>query len=55
MTEEDVKDIKSQVSRECWKKLKIICIQKDLSLPELIKEVLERFVSTKKYESVLEE
>lgn len=55
MTEEDVKDIKTQVSRECWKKLKIICIQRDLLLPELVKDVLEKFVSAKKYENVLEE
>ena len=39
----DKKNISIEVSKECWKRLKILSIQKDISLPELVKDILEKF------------
>lgn len=52
MSKEDKtsKDVKTIVSVEVWKKLKILSIQKDLSLSEMITLALETFVSKKKFE-----
>lgn len=36
------KNISLSISNECWKKLKIISIQKDIALSEYIKDVLEK-------------
>lgn len=44
---EVLKKVTAEVSNECLKKLKILSIQKDLSLAELVKEILERNVSKK--------
>ena len=44
------KDVKATVSVEAWKKLKILSIQKDLSLPEMVTFALESFLSKKKFE-----
>ena len=50
MSKEVMKSIPSEVSKECWKKLKIVAIQKDMSLGQLTREILEKAVSTKKFE-----
>ena len=52
MSKEEVKNVPSSVSKECWKKLKIVAIQKDITLPQLVREILERFTATKKVESL---
>lgn len=52
MSKEDLKSVPAEVSKECWKKLKIVAIQKDISLSQLIKEILERSMSSKKFESI---
>jgi hypothetical protein len=52
MSKEDIKKFSVEVSKECYKKLKILSIQKDLSLPTLVKDILERSVAKK---NVLEE
>jgi len=49
--EKNVRDVKSVVSVEVWKKLKILSIQKDISFPEMVTLALESFVSKKKIES----
>jgi hypothetical protein len=43
----DTKNINIEVSIECWKKLKIISISKDVTLQEVVKDILERSVSKK--------
>lgn len=53
MTKEEQKDVKGSVSKDVWRKLRIIAIQKDVSLPDLIRDVLERFANSKKVEGVL--
>lgn len=55
MSQKDLKDIKTEVTKECWKKLKILSIQKDVALPILVKDILERFVITKRIESTVAE
>ena len=50
MSKENIKPIQPEVSKECWKKLKIVAIQKDITLPQLVKEILERSMSNKKFE-----
>jgi len=52
MSKEEVKSIPAEVSKECWKKLKIVAIQKDISLGQLVKDILERSMSSKKFESI---
>ncbi len=50
MSKEEVKPIQSEVSKECWKKLKIVAIQKDQTLPQLVREILEKAMNNKKFE-----
>lgn len=45
-----VKDVKCSLSNEVWKKLKVISVMKEISLPELAAQVLEAFASKKKLE-----
>jgi len=47
MAIQNSKIIQTEVNMEFWKKLKILAIQKDLSLPELIKELLEKAIQKK--------
>lgn len=50
MTKENVKPIQSEVSVETWKKLKMLAIQKDLSLSNTVREILEKAMNSKKFE-----
>lgn len=50
MSKEELKKVATEVSKECLKKLKIISIQKEITLSAYIKEVLERSVSKKSFE-----
>ena len=52
MSKEDKKgkDVKCIVTNEVWKKLKILSVMKEISLPELVTQVLETFVAKKKFE-----
>jgi len=52
MSQDDLRKISAEVSKECWKKLKIISVQKEISLAECIKEILEKSVSKKVFEEV---
>lgn len=47
MLQDDIKVSNVSVSKDCLKKLKIISIQKDIKLSQLIKDILERSVSKK--------
>ena len=49
--EEILKKISVEVSNDCWKKIKIISIQKEQTLQESVRDILEKSVSKK----VLEE
>ncbi|HLX53713.1 MAG TPA: hypothetical protein VKR58_07220 [Aquella sp.] len=52
MSKEQLKNVYCQVSLEVQKKLKIMAIQKEMTLPELIKSILEKSVANKKIEEV---
>ena len=41
------KKINVEISYECWKKLKMMSIDKDITLQEVIKNVLDKFVGKK--------
>jgi macrodomain Ter protein organizer (MatP/YcbG family) len=44
----DTKNINIEISIECWKKLKMISIHKDMTLQDVVKEVLEKATANKK-------
>lgn len=50
MSKEGLKKIGTEVSKECMKKLKISAIQKEVTLAELVREILERYSSKKNLE-----
>jgi hypothetical protein len=43
----DTKNINIEVSKECWTKLKIVAVSRDVNLHEVVREILERSVSKK--------
>lgn len=45
----NLKNISVSVSNECWKKIKILSIQKEITLLEQVRDMLERAVLNKKY------
>ncbi len=56
MSEEILRAVQSKVSKDCWKKLKMFSISKEINMEELIRSVLEKFTSTnKKVDSLLED
>lgn len=50
MSKEELKRINVEVSNDCWKKIKILSIQEEISLPEKVKNILERAVHKKHFE-----
>jgi len=46
----DTKNINIEVPHEVWKKLKIISVNKDITLQDVVRDILERSISSKKYE-----
>jgi hypothetical protein len=52
MSKEELKKVTTEVSNECLKKLKIISIQKEITLAQYIRDVLERSVSKKNFAEV---
>ncbi len=52
MSKDELKKLNVLVSNECWKKLKILSIQKEISLAECVKDILERSVGRKQIEEV---
>ena len=51
----DTKNINIEISIPCWKKLKIMSISKDMTLQDVVIEVLEKSVSSKKFNNSEEE
>jgi predicted DNA-binding ribbon-helix-helix protein len=52
---ENIKNIFTEVTYDTWKKLKIISIQEDLTLKDLIANVLTGYAKRKKIESAKSE
>ncbi len=50
----DTKNINIEVNQDTWKKLKIMSINKDMSLQDIVRELLEHAVS-KKYKPEVKE
>jgi len=52
----DNKNINIEINMECWKKLKIISISKDMTLQDVVRDILDKSVSrTKSIESIVSE
>ena len=49
------KNINIEISYECWKKLKMMSISKDISLQDLVRDLLEKCVNGKKFENILDD
>ncbi len=47
MLEKDLKKVTVEVSNDCWKKLKILSIQKEISLTQCVRDLLERSMGKK--------
>jgi predicted HicB family RNase H-like nuclease len=47
MSREDMKKVTAEISKDCWKALKVLAVQKEVSLAEVVKEVLEKSMSKK--------
>ena len=52
MSKDELKKINVEVTNECWKKLRIISIQKEISLAECVRDILEKSVSRKTIEEI---
>lgn len=53
MSKENVKTLSIEITKETWKKLKIISIQREITLVELSREILEKSVSKKNVEEMI--
>ena len=51
----EVKKISLEVSKELWKRLKILSINKDISLKDLICEYLDKVAFGKKVDNLINE
>ena len=49
------KKVTAEVSHECWKGLKLLAVQKEVSLQRIVQEVLERCMSKKANKIVVPE
>ena len=47
---EELKKISVEVSNDCWKKIKIYSVDKEITLQEAVRDILEKAVGTKKFE-----
>lgn len=48
----DTKNINIEISIESWKKIKIISVQKDMTLQDVVRDIIEKSVSRKTFEEV---
>jgi macrodomain Ter protein organizer (MatP/YcbG family) len=55
MSKENMKKISAVISQELWKKIKILSVQREISLSQQITSLLERSVSNKKIETTINE
>jgi macrodomain Ter protein organizer (MatP/YcbG family) len=49
----DTKNINIEVHQDIWKKLKILSVHKDLTLQDVVRDILEKSVSSKKLETLV--
>jgi predicted DNA-binding protein len=45
---QDTKNINIEISFECWKKLKMLSIYKEITLQNIVREILEKYITTNK-------
>lgn len=42
------KKVSASVSNDCWKSLKVLAVQREVSLQQVVQDILERYSSKKK-------
>lgn len=47
---DELKKISVEVSNDCWKKIKILSIHKEITLQEAVRDILEKAVSSKRFD-----
>lgn len=52
MKEEVLRKLNLEISNECWKRLKILSIQKEVTLQQCVKDLLERLMNKKSMQEV---
>ena len=48
----NTKNINIEISHDSWKKLKMMSIHLDKTLQDVVREILEKYTSTKKFENI---
>lgn len=43
----DTKNINIEINMECWRKLKLVSVSRDMTLQDVVSEILEKSVSKK--------
>lgn len=51
----NTKNINIEINYECWKKLKILSIDKDMTLQEVVRDILEKVTNKKSIKTNIEE
>ena len=51
MRNPDVKSVSCEISKDMWKRLRIIAIKKDISLSQYLREMIEKNISVKRNEN----
>jgi predicted HicB family RNase H-like nuclease len=46
-TKEEHKKVTAEVSKECWKALKVLAVQKEISLQQVVQDILEKNMQRK--------
>jgi len=46
----ELKKLSVEIGNECWKKLKILSIQKEIRIIDVVSDILEKSVSGKKFD-----
>lgn len=47
MSREDLKKVTAEVNKETWKALKVLAVQKEVSLQQVVQDILEKSMSKK--------
>lgn len=45
MSREELKKVTAEVSKECWKALKVLAVQKEINLSQVVQEILEKSIN----------
>lgn len=52
MSKDELKKVSVEVSKECWRKLKMLSLQNDITFHEQVRDILEKSIRNKKVQEV---